>query len=67
MSLDRLEAGRLLALLTARQRAIVLSHYWLGMTQEEIAEAFGIRRGSVGATIAQALARMRKEPRQSVG
>jgi len=31
---QRLEVGRLLALLTERQRAIVVAHYYLGLTQE---------------------------------
>src|SRR5437762_6936762 len=59
--LDRLEVGRLLALLTERQRAIVVAHYYLGLTQEEIADGLGIRRGTVSATVSQSLARMREE------
>ena len=58
--LDRLEVGRLLALLTERQRAIVVAKYYLGLSQDEIAEALGIRRGTVSATVAQSLARMRE-------
>lgn len=58
--LDRLEAGRLLALLSERQRAIVVAHYYLGLTHSETAEVFGVRPGTVSATLAQALARMRK-------
>jgi RNA polymerase sigma factor (sigma-70 family) len=58
--LDRLEVGRLLALLTERQRAIVVAHYYLGLTQEEIAEMLGVRRGTVSATVSQSLARMRE-------
>jgi RNA polymerase sigma factor (sigma-70 family) len=61
---QRLEVGRLLALLTERQRAIVVAHYYLGLSQEEIAEALGVRRGTVSATVAQSLARMRKESAQ---
>jgi RNA polymerase sigma factor (sigma-70 family) len=57
--LDRLEVGRLLALLTERQRAIVVAHYYLGLSQEEIAHALGVRRGTVSATVSQSLARMR--------
>jgi RNA polymerase sigma factor (sigma-70 family) len=59
--LDRLEAGRLLALLTVRQRALVVARYYLGLSQRETAALFGIRPGTVSATIAQALLRMRKE------
>jgi RNA polymerase sigma factor (sigma-70 family) len=58
--LERLEVGRLLALLTERQRAIVVAHYYLGLTQQEIAESLGIRRGTVSATVSQALAHMRQ-------
>lgn len=57
--LDRLEAGRLLSLLTERQRAIVVAHFYLGLTHEEVARLVGVRRGTVGATIAQSLKRMR--------
>lgn len=60
-ALDRIETARLLALLTARQRAVVVAHYFLGLRQEEIAAVLGIRRGTVGATISQALSRMREE------
>jgi RNA polymerase sigma factor (sigma-70 family) len=58
--LHRLEVGRLLALLTERQRAIVVAHYYLGLSQEEIAQALGVRRGTVSATVSQSLARMRE-------
>jgi RNA polymerase sigma-70 factor (ECF subfamily) len=58
--LRRLEVGQLLALLTERQRSIVIAHYYLGLSQEEIAEALGVRRGTVSATVSQSLARMRK-------
>jgi len=49
-----------LGLLTERQRAIVVAHYYLGLTQDEIADALDIRRGTVSATVSQALARMRE-------
>jgi len=58
--LDRLEVGRLLALLTERQRAIVVAHYYLGLTQKEIADALEVTRGTVSATVSQSLARMRE-------
>lgn len=59
-ALDRLEAGRLLRLLTERQRAIVVAQYYLGLEQAEIARVFNVRRGTVSATLAQALRRMRR-------
>jgi len=52
--------ARLLALLTERQRALVVAQYYLGLSQAETAALFGVRSGTVSATIAQALARMRK-------
>ena len=59
-TLRRLEVGELLALLSERQRTIIVAHYYLGLSQEEIAETLGIRRGTVSATVSQSLARMRK-------
>lgn len=58
--LERLETGRLLSMLTRRQREIVVAHYYLGLTHAETAQLFGLRPGTVSATIAQALGRMRK-------
>lgn len=59
-TLDRLEAGRLLAMLTDRQREILVAHYFLGLRHEEIAELLAIRPGTVAATISQAIGKMRK-------
>ena len=58
--LDRLALGDLLRLLTERQRGVVIAHYYLGLTQQEIADGLGIRRGTVGATLSQALKQLRK-------
>lgn len=58
--LDRISVGELLRLLTERQRSIVVAYYYLDLGQEEIAALLGIKRGTVAATIAQALARMRQ-------
>jgi RNA polymerase sigma factor (sigma-70 family) len=60
--LVRDEVGQLLARLSQRQRAIVVAHYFLHQTQEEIARDFGVSRGTVSATISQSLARMRAAP-----
>jgi RNA polymerase sigma factor (sigma-70 family) len=57
--LNRIEVGQLLLLLTERQRSVVVAHYYLGFTQVEIAELLNVSRGTVGATISAALARMR--------
>jgi RNA polymerase sigma factor (sigma-70 family) len=58
--IDALEVGELLRLLTQRQRAVVVAHYYLGLTQQEIADALGVHRGTVGATLSQALRQMRR-------
>lgn len=58
--LDRDEVGRLMRGLTERQRAIVVAHYYLDQTQETIAAALGVSRGTVSATISKSLARMRE-------
>jgi len=64
--LDRLEAGRLLALLTERQRSIVVAQYYLGLEQSEIARLFKVRRGTVAATLSQAIRRMRQGSQHAI-
>ncbi len=59
-TLDRLEVGQLLEMLTARQREIVVAHYFLGLRHDEVATLLGVRPGTVAATIHQAIERMRK-------
>ncbi|MDP9226475.1 MAG: RNA polymerase sigma factor [Actinomycetota bacterium] len=59
MVLDRVEVGQLLSILSTRQRAMVIAQYYLDLEQEEIARLFGVQRGTVAATLAQARARMR--------
>jgi DNA-directed RNA polymerase specialized sigma24 family protein len=46
-------------MLSPRQRAMVIAEYYLDLDQEEIARIFGVQRGTVAATLAQARARMR--------
>ena len=46
-------------MISARQRAMVIAEYYLDLDQEEMARIFGVRRGTVAATLAQARARMR--------
>src|SRR5438046_10560240 len=62
-ALDRMEVGRLLAGLTERQRAMVVAQFYLGLDHREIARHFGVKTGTVSATLAQAKARMRAEVR----
>lgn len=59
-ALDRIQANELLALLTPRQREIVVGSYFLGLTQEDIARALDLKRGTVAATLSQALTRMQR-------
>ncbi len=51
-SLDRMEVGRLLAGLTERQRAMVVAQFYLGLDHREIARHFGVKTGTVSATLA---------------
>lgn len=57
---ERLEVVELLAELAPRQREIVIARFYLDLTYEQIAEAFGISVGTATATVSQALARLRK-------
>jgi len=45
--------------LPERQRAVVVARYYYDLSYEEIAKVFAIRSGTVGATLSQALARLR--------
>jgi len=65
-ALDRAEVNRLLGMLSARQRAIVVAEYYLDLDQDEIAQLFGVQRGTIAATLAQARARMRAGGGQDV-
>jgi len=62
-ALDRMEVGRLLAGLSERQRAMVVAQFYLGLDHREIARYFGVKTGTVSATLSQAKARMRAEVR----
>src|SRR2546428_9963854 len=63
--LDRMEVGRLLAGLSERQRAMVVAQFYLGLDHREIARHFGVKTGTVSATLAQAKARIRAEVRNA--
>lgn len=58
--LGRVSVGELVRLLTERQRAVIVAYFYLDLAQDDIAELLRIRRGTVAATISQALARMRR-------
>lgn len=56
---DAADASTLLASLSARQRMAVVLRYWADLDEASIAEAMGCARGTVKATLSQALARLR--------
>jgi RNA polymerase sigma-70 factor (ECF subfamily) len=57
---DRVDLLAALRELTERQRAIVVARFYYGLSYEEIARAFDIKSGTVGATLTQALDRLRQ-------
>lgn len=57
--LARVEALEMLALLTPRQREILVARYYLDLTFKEIAAHFGITVGAATSTVAQAQKRIR--------
>jgi RNA polymerase sigma-70 factor (sigma-E family) len=57
---DAVQRG--LALLTRRERAVVVLRYWFQLSEAEIAVELGVRPGTVKSTCARALARLRTSP-----
>lgn len=58
-AIERADLLAALRTLPERQRAVVVARYYYDLSYEEIAKAFAIRTGTVGATLSQALARLR--------
>lgn len=58
-AVERADLLAALRQLPERQRAIVVARYYYDMTYEEIAKAFAIKSGTVGATLSQALGKLR--------
>jgi RNA polymerase sigma-70 factor (sigma-E family) len=54
------EMSDALAVLTPRRRAAVVLRYYAGLREEEIAEALGMRPGTVKSTLHRALAQLRE-------
>ena len=46
--------------LPERQRVMVIARYYYGLSYEEIADSFDVKSGTVGATLHQALAKLRQ-------
>lgn len=58
-AIERADLLAALRQLPERQRAVVVARYYYDQSYAEIAKAFSIRSGTVGATLSQALARLR--------
>ncbi|TMC79850.1 MAG: sigma-70 family RNA polymerase sigma factor [Chloroflexi bacterium] len=57
---DRADLLAALGELPERQRAIVVARYLYGLSYDEIGEQFDIKSGTVGATLHQAIERLRQ-------
>ncbi len=58
-AVERADLLTALRQLPERQRAIVVARFFYDMSYAEIAKAFAIKNGTVGATLSQALAKLR--------
>jgi RNA polymerase sigma factor (sigma-70 family) len=58
-AIERADMLAALRQLPERQRAVVIARYYYDLSYDEIAKAFAIRTGTVGATLSQALAKLR--------
>ena len=59
-AIERADLLAALRQLPERQRAIVVARFYYGLSYEEIARAFAIKTGTVGATLSQGLAKLRQ-------
>lgn len=57
---DRADLLAALRELPERQRSMVVARFYYGLSYDEIASEFGVRGGTVGATLHQALAKLRQ-------
>lgn len=57
---DRADLLAALRELPERQRAMVVARFYYGLSYDEIAAEFGVRGGTVGATLHQAIAKLRQ-------
>jgi len=58
-AIERADLLEALRQLPERQRAVVVARYYYDLSYEEIAKAFSIRTGTVGATLSQAIGKLR--------
>lgn len=59
-TVDRADLLAALRQLPERQRAVVVARYYYGLTYDEIGRHFDIKTGTVGATLHQAIERLRQ-------
>ncbi len=57
---DRADLLAALRELPERQRAMVVARFYYGLSYDEISRSFGVRGGTVGATLHQAIAKLRQ-------
>ena len=57
---DRVDLLAALRQLPERQRTVVVARYYYGLSYDEIARLFSIKSGTVGATLHQAIERLRQ-------
>ncbi len=58
-AVERADLLSALRQLPERQRAVVVARYYYDQSYAEIAKAFGIKSGTVGATLSQAIGKLR--------
>ena len=66
-AIDRIDLLSNLSQLRPRDRELLVAKYYFGLTQEEIADGFGMRRGAVSAALSRAAARFRAIERGKEG
>jgi RNA polymerase sigma factor (sigma-70 family) len=59
---DRDRLARALALLTSRERAVVVLRFYADLSERETAQALGVAPGTVKSACARALAKLRISP-----
>jgi RNA polymerase sigma factor (sigma-70 family) len=64
-ALVRADVVAILARLSARERELLVAKYYVGMTQEELAKAMGIARGTVASAVSRAAAHFRELDKSS--
>ena len=57
---DRVDLLNALRQLPERQRAVVVARYYYGLSYDEISRLFSIKSGTVGATLHQAIEKLRQ-------